>query len=163
MEFTLILLPLLAILFTLLDTAWAIFAKSTLQQAVRNGVRSGITITSLQATGGQCMTDMVKSTVQGDARGLLNGTAGMAKIKVHYFAPPAPNSTGPVTDVSTLGSGNTPGNIMQVSVENYSLMPLLPRIFSWKVKADRTPMNITVYSADAIEPSRNPPCIGSAP
>ena len=163
LEFTLVLLPLLSTLFVLLDISWAIFSKSTLQHAVRLGVRQGVTITSNEATGGKCLTDMVKATVQANSMGLLYGSSGLAKIKVNYLQPPPANSAAPATDVSAQSSGNTPGNIMQVSVQNYALFPLVPRIFSWNKAPDKSPMNLTVYSADLIEPSRNPPCIGLAP
>ena len=73
------------------------------------------------------------------------------------------DSNGAVTDVSSQTNGNASGNIMQVSVQNFSLMPLVPRIFSWKQTPDRNPLVMSVYSADRIEPSRNPPCIGTAP
>jgi hypothetical protein len=106
---------------------------------------------------------MVKSTVQANSMGLLSGATGLSKIKVNYLQPPAASSGAAATDVSTQADGNTPGNIMQVSVQNYSLLPLAPRIFDWHTAPDRTPMNLTVYSADRIEPSRNPPCIGTAP
>jgi Flp pilus assembly protein TadG len=163
MEFTLVFLPLLATLLVLLDISWAVFSKSTLQRAVRVGVRQGVTLTSAQMTGGQCLTEMVKATVQANALGLLTGSDGLAKIKVNYIQPPAPNSSGAAIDVSTQAGGNTPGNIMQVSVQNYSLIPLVPRIFSWSTAPDNSPLNLSVYSADRIEPSRIPPCIGTAP
>ena len=163
LEFTFVLLPLLATVFVLMDVSWAVFSKSTLQRAVLAGVRNGVTITGAQATGGKCLTDMVKTTVQQNSLGLLTGTSGLNKIKVNYFKPPAPNSTAAALDVSAQTYGNTPGNIMQVSIQNYSLMALVPRIFDWKTAPDKSPMNITVYSADLIEPSRDPPCIGTAP
>ena len=72
MEFTLVLLPLLAMLLVIIDASWAIFAKSTLQYAVRTGVRYGITVTGTQATAaGETLTQMVKATVQSNALGLL--------------------------------------------------------------------------------------------
>src|SRR5271157_4768974 len=100
LEFTLVLLPLLAMVTVLLDTSWAVFAKSTLQRAVRVGVRTGITLTSSQMAQGACLTDTVKSTVQANAMGLLAGSSGLALIKVHYFQPPAVNSNSAATDVS---------------------------------------------------------------
>jgi hypothetical protein len=48
-------------------------------------------------------------------------------------------------------------------VQGFSLLPLMPRFFSWKTGPDTSPMTIAVYSADLIEPSRDPPCIGTAP
>ncbi len=166
LEFTLVLLPLLAMVTVLVDTSWAVFAKATLQRAVRVGVRTGITLTSTQLAQGACLTDTVKSTVQANAMGLLAGSSGLALIQVHYFQPPPANSNSAATDVSANSDGDQPGNIMQVSVQNFSLNPLLPRIFSWKTQADSNPLVIQgVYSADLIEPASSVvrPCIGTAP
>ena len=166
LEFTLVLLPMLAMVTVLLDTSWAVYAKSTLQRAVRIGVRTGITLTASQMATGACLTDTVKSTVQANAMGLLHGSSGLALIKVHYFEPPAVNSTSAATDVSADADGDQSGNIMQVSVEGYSLVPLLPRIYNWKTAADNNPLVIQgVYSADLIEPASvlDRPCIGTAP
>ena len=163
LEFTLVLLPLLAIVMVLLDTSWAIFAKSTLQYSVRQATRRGVTITAAELTTGQCLTDVVKSTVQQNSFGMLTGDSKLALIKVNYFQPPKADSTDPVVDVSTQSDGNTPGNVIQVSVQGFSLLPLVPRLFSWSQKPDNNPLLISVYAADRIEPSRNPPCIGTAP
>jgi Flp pilus assembly protein TadG len=166
LEFTLVLLPLLAMVTVLVDTSWAVYTKSTLQRAVRIGVRNGITLTASQMVQGACLTDTVKKTVQANAMGLLTGSSGLAMVKVHYFQPPAVNSTSAAVDVSANSDGNQPGNIMQVSVENYSLVPLLPRIYNWKTAADKNPLVIVgVFSADLIESasSTDRPCIGTAP
>jgi len=164
LEFTLAFLPMLIMIFVLLDVAWAIFVKSTLQYAVRAGVRKGITITGTQATAaGTCLTQIVKTTVQSNALGLLAGSSGLAKIKVNYLQPPPPGSTAAATDVSTQSNGNQPLNIMQVSVQSFSLKALVPRIFGWKQAVDNTPTVISAASADLIEPSRDAPCIGTAP
>jgi Flp pilus assembly protein TadG len=164
LEFTFIMIPLLAMTFVLLDTAWAVFVKGTLQYAVRAGVRNGITITGTQATAANSdLTTMVKSIVQGKSLGLLRGTTGLAMIKVHYFQPPAPGSTGPAVDVSNQPSGNTPLYIMQVSVDNYPLPALLPRIYSYRGTADTSATVLSVKAADLIEPSRDVPPIGVAP
>src|ERR1035437_4505104 len=154
LEITLVLLPMLAMVTVLLDTSWAVYMKSTLQRAVRIGVRAGITLTASQMAQGACLTDTVKSTVQANAMGLLHGSSGLALIKVHYFEPPATNSTSAATDVSADADGDQSGNIMQVSVENYSLAPLLPRIYNWKTAADKNPLVIQgVYSADLTDPA----------
>jgi hypothetical protein len=154
----------LVMVFFLLNVSWAIFVKSTLEYAVRAGVRYGITITGTQATAaGSNLTAMVKSTVQANALGLLGGSGGLAKIFVHYFQPPAPGSSSAATDVSGQIYGNSPGNIMQVSIQNFTLMPLAPRIFSWSQKPDNSATPVGAVAADLIEPSSDLPPIGSAP
>jgi Flp pilus assembly protein TadG len=161
LEFTLIILPLLAMVTVLVDTAWAIFAESTLQRAVRIGVRTGVTLTAADMASGGNLTNTVKTIVQQNAMGMLNGSSGLAKIKVNYYLPPDDGSSASVTDVSAQASGNAPGNIMKVSVQNFSLVPLMPRIFPGNI--DNAALAITVSSADVIEPSNNPPPIGPAP
>jgi hypothetical protein len=170
LEFTLAFLPLLAMTTVLIDVAWGIYAKATLASAVRAGLRVGITTTGEQALtagpGGTAsdLTTMVKKAVQSNALGLLPGASGLAKIQVHYFQPPAVNSTSPLTDVSGVRpGGNSPLNIMQVSVEGFSLHPLIPRFFGWRQAPDNADSNINVVAADLIEPSRDVPPIGLAP
>lgn len=150
-------------LLVIIDASWAIFAKSTLQYAVRTGVRYGITVTGTQATAaGETLTQMVKATVQSNALGLLRGTTGLSYIQVHYLAQDSTSSTG-VTDVSTQSNGNAPGNIMQVEIVNFPLPALTVRIYGWLQKADSSATPINVVSADEIEPSGDVPPIGVAP
>ena len=165
MEFTLVSLPMLAFVTVIADTGWAIWAKATLQRAVRLGVRTGVTLTANQMASGACLTDTVKSIVQANTFGLLSGASGLSLIKVNYLQPPPPGSNAAATDVSTQSNGDQSGNIMQVSVQNYSLVPLMPRITSWKTAPDKNPLVFSVSSADIIEPSgaQNSPCIGVAP
>jgi Flp pilus assembly protein TadG len=166
LEFTLVILPLLAMITVLVDTAWGIFAESTLQRAVRLGVRMGVTLTasSPQVTAAGDLTSAVKQEVQNNALGLLNGSSNYAKIKVNYFLPPAPSSASAATDVSSQANGDAAGNIMQVSVQNFVLNPLMPRIYGSNIPVDNSSLVIaSVSSADIIEPSRNPPPIGTAP
>jgi len=158
-----VLLPLLSILFLLVDVSWAIFAKSAIIYAVRTAVRTGITITGTQATAaGETLTAMVKDSVQANAMGFLSGATGRSYIKVHYFIQDSTSATG-LTDVSTLGNGNAPGNLMQVSVTNFPLPGLAPRIYHWFTAVDTTATSLSAVSADLIEPSGDTPPIGPAP
>jgi hypothetical protein len=43
--------------------------------------------------------------VQQRSLGLLKGSSGLARIKVRYYQPPAPGSTGPAVDVSSQPNG----------------------------------------------------------
>jgi hypothetical protein len=162
-EFTLVLLPLLSMVFVLLDFTWIIFAQATVVRAVRVAVRTGITLTASQMLEGACLTDTVKGIVQTNALGFLTGTSGLAYIKINYYLPPVPGATTAATNVSALSSGNAPGNIMQISVNSYSLKAFLPRIFGWNQAPDSSAFVFTASAADVIEPSTSPPCIGTAP
>ena len=164
LEFTFCLIPMLMMIFLLLDASWGMFVKGTLAFAVHAGVRVGITIPGTQATAaGSDLTAMVKSIVQQNSLGLLAGSAGLAKIKVNYLQPPASGSTGASVDVSTQNNGNSPLNIMQVSVQGFALRPLVPRLFGLGKPVDVAATTINAVAADLIEPSRDVPPIGTAP
>lgn len=157
-EFSMTLGPFLMLLTVIISISWAIFAKSSLQYAVKVGVREGITIDKV-AAGSSDLTTMVKNIVVANSFGFLKNTS---LVHVHYYQPPSPSSSGNVTDVSSCVAGdstspctptqpgNSPGNIMVVSVDGYSLSPLVARIFSWN-SIDRSTTSLTVSSADLIE------------
>src|ERR1019366_1862151 len=133
-EFTFALLPLLVMVFVLLDVAWAIFAQSTLAGAVRAGLRLGITETKTQMAqaGGTDLTTMVKQRVQSYAGGLLGKLPTDPRyqaIKVHYY-----DTT--VTDVCADPNGLKQGYIMTVSIEGYSMNPLVARLWGWNQNPD---------------------------
>jgi len=172
LEFTFVLIPLLAIITVTMDASWGIFIKASMQYAVRSALRYGVTITKTQATAaGSNLTAMVKADVQANSLGLLKGT-NSSYIQVHYLKQDSTSSTG-VTDVSTCtgagtpsgcaAAGNVPGNIMEVQVVNYPLVALTPRFFTWATRADFAKTNINAMSADEIEPSGDVPPIGTAP
>jgi len=161
LEFTITFLPMLVMIFYLLNVTWAIFAKSTLDYAVRVGVRYGITVTGKQAALAKSdLTTMVKAMVKSQALGLLSDTS---KIKVHYLQPPDPGSSAAPIDVCGQVYGNNPGNVMQVSIVGFTLVPLAPRIFAWNIKPDTSATPLTAIAADLIEPSNDMPPMGSAP
>jgi len=162
LEFALVFGPLMAGITALMGVGWEIFANATLQRAVRVGVTYGVTVTSSQIASG-CLTDNVKTQVQNNALGFLAGSTGLAQIKVHYFQPPNPNSTAALLDVSAQSTGNSPGNVIEVSVPSYSLTKLIPRIVNGYSAPDTAAQTVAVYSAGMMEPNSSTPCIGTAP
>jgi Flp pilus assembly protein TadG len=162
-EFALVVVPFLAMMTVLMDITWAIFVKSSIQQSVRYAVDQGVQMAASQIAQGACLTDTVKGIVQQNAFGMLNGSSGLALIKVNYFQPPAPGSNGAATDVSTTTTADTPGNIMQVSVQNYSLFPLISRIVNFNTNPDNSSLNLSLYAAGVIQLSESAPCVGTAP
>ena len=80
MEAAFVFLPLIAILFALMDFSVAIFVKNVLFHAVREGVRFGVT----QQTGATGQDAAIKAVVQTNAMGFLNGSSGLAYISVTY-------------------------------------------------------------------------------
>ena len=145
----------------LVDISWPVVAKASLQRAVREGVRQGVTLTASQMAAGATLTSTVKGIVQSNAMGLLNGSTGLSYIQVNYFAPPPPGSTSGSTNVSGLSTADASGNIMQVSVVGFPVTPLMPVMGLGGILPSTIP--VTVFSSDIIEPDSNPPPVGSAP
>lgn len=156
LEFTYALLPLLAIMFVMVDISWSIFVKATLQFAVHQGLRHGITITKTQATtAGQTLTQMVQNDVETWSMGILRGSTGKSYINLKFYAL---DSTGNLVLVSGTGANVSP-NLMQVSVDSYPLAALVPRLYSWAVPPDSSPGMISATAADEVEPSNDVPPI----
>jgi Flp pilus assembly protein TadG len=138
-EFALVLLPLLAILFLILDIAWLVFAQGSLQWAVQQGVRYGITS---NVASGKGQDASIKSIVQSNAMGFLNGSAGLSKISVSFYAPS--NLSTAVT-----GSGsNVGGNVLKVSVTGVQVSSFGP---IWR--SGPSVISLSANSSDVMESS----------
>lgn len=161
-EFTLVLIPILSLLSVLFIISWVQFARATLARAVRVAAQSGSIATSSD-TGTGCLTAYLKGIVQTNSFGFLAGSSGLTYIKVNYLQPPNPSSTAAMTDVSALATGNTSGNYIQVSVQNFPVVPLMARIVDWNTTPDSTTWTLSAYSVAMLEPVTSAPCKGSAP
>lgn len=136
-ELGLVLLPLCGFVFLILDVAWALFSKATLQNAVREGVRYAITS---QTQTGLGQDASIKAVVQQNAMGLLSGTNGTSLVSVQYYLPNT------LTLVTGAGS-NVGGNLVEVSITGYSLPPLGP------VLRNPTALSLSAQAWDRMEGS----------
>ena len=130
-EAALVMVPLCATVFLLMDVAWSIFVKATLQAAVREGARYAMT-GNTTGTSGQLAS--VKSVVQNYAMGLLDGSQS-GTIVIQFYTP----------DTLALTSSNQGGNLVVVSVVNYPFVPLAPFMHSGGT------VLLTVRSGDRLE------------
>lgn len=146
LEASLVILPLLAIVFAITDYSMAIFLRATFQHAVREGVRYAVTY---QTMSGMCQDASIRQVVKNSSAGFLRD-AHNSLITITYHPP---------TDLSLtlVGAGsNASGNVVEVSVENYN--------YGWMAPLMRTntPLNITVRAADRTESlpggATTPPC-----
>jgi Flp pilus assembly protein TadG len=109
LEGALVILPLMAIFFALLDFGLAIFLQNTLRNAVREGARYAIT----QQTGSNGQDAAITSVVEQNSMGFLNssdvgGSSPTATITIQYFSP--------TTSTAVTGTGsNAGGNICVVT------------------------------------------------
>lgn len=138
-EFGLIFLPLLGVLFLIIDVSWLVFAQGSLQWAVQQGVRYAVTSRTMT---GQGQDASIKSVVQTNAMGFLAGTAGLNRITVSYYSPS--NLSTPIT-----GSGsNSGGNIVKVSVAGVPFSVLGP-----VYRGGPTSLLLNASSSDVMESS----------
>jgi hypothetical protein len=137
LEFGLVLVPMLGFVFLIIDLGWVVFSKSTLQHAVREGVRFGVT--NNLAPGHSGMRDSIRSVVQYNSMGLLAGTAGWNAIQVQYKEPVG------FTDITGAAGCNNSPNLLEVTVDNFSVVPLLPLLRS------AAPMVLRAISSDRME------------
>jgi hypothetical protein len=141
LEGALVMLPLMAIGFALLDFPLAIFFQNTLRNAVREGVRFAIT----QQTGAGGQDAAIKAVVERYSLGFLNDTditAGRSTFTITYY------------DKSTLAAtaSNAQGNICVVScsIQRSWMVPI------WRSAGIFT---LSASSSDVMEapPGGNPP------
>jgi Flp pilus assembly protein TadG len=150
LEMAIVAIPLLGLLFSIVDFGLAIFIRTTLQHSVREGVRYAVTYGT---SGGKCQDASIVEKVQNSSMGFLAGTNGASKVKVRYFSIDE-NNPGTFTEFAA-GTGNAPGNIVEVAVEGYQYKWLAPIYWS------AAPLSIAVRSSDRMEglgAGVSPPC-----
>ena len=135
-EFTLTLLPLMALLMLTFDTVWSLFAAACLQEGVREGVRFAIT--------GQSDAS-IRARVQQYSFGFVTDSSSNGPVQVNYYSPSDPS-----TPITGTGS-NCSGNIVKVVVSGVSVKPVAP---IWR---SASPLILSASSADIVEPNPNCP------
>lgn len=145
-EFSLICIPLLGIIFLVIDIAWVYFAQSCLQYAVQTGARYAVT----GQTGRKGQDAAIKDVVQESAMGFLSGDPGRAKIAINYYNPTNLSK-------SLTGSGsNAGGNVVAIivsGVEVTSFAPLL-RMTSPKITLSASSIDVMESSPTSGVPNR---------
>ncbi len=139
-EFALVLLPFLAVVFLIMNFAWAIFAQATIQEAVREGVRVGVTATD--GSGCSSVTCTVQTTVMAYSFGLIPKSSD---ISVSYYSP----NGGSLAQVSGSGA-DVGGNIIQVSVTGVTIGTLSPLWLSQRS------VSVGATASDIIESNPTP-------
>ncbi len=111
-ESSLTMLPLFALILGTADFGFMIFRWTTLQNAVREGVRYAVTF-QVDSSGHQDTS--IEDQVQTFAMGFVKTTDNPQTIYVKYYNP------GTLAQVTS--GGNVPGNLVTVSVQN--------KLFTW--------------------------------
>jgi Flp pilus assembly protein TadG len=132
LETALIALPFFALILGTLDFSLALFVKATLQHAVREGVRYAVTYQTEQGLGHDAS---IRQTVRSSAMGLMSEAQAAESIQIRYYT----------NDSLTEKANNWPGNIVEVSIEDYQ--------WAWMTSLwhSGTPLQLTARSSDRME------------
>jgi Flp pilus assembly protein TadG len=133
LEFALVSVLFLSIVFVTFNFFFWVYAKAALHNAVREGVRYAITGRTKPSMG---QDNAIKSVVADNAFGLLSSPSDAAKISVDYYS----------ADGSGTSADNSAGNIVMISVRGYT-PPTIAPVFGFSL-----PIRLTVRAIDKVEP-----------
>jgi hypothetical protein len=139
-EGALVMLPLMALITGFIDVNLAVFQWSVMQNAVREGARYAVTY---QTSAGLGQDASIEQVVSHFSMGLL--PVGSPFIRVNYYSQKALATPIPAP------AGNAPGNIVEVSVQNYPLNWLIP--IAGTIAApfrSQAPGTLNIYSDDVM-------------
>ena len=146
-EFGIVILPLLAFLFLIMDVAWIIFGWACIQEGVREGVRFAVTGQLLPGCTGQdaSIRQIVQQLSFGFA-GTTNqcgpGAPANPLITIQYFSP---TNMAPCNGANC----NVGGNVVKITVSGVTIGSFGPIFRKW------TPINLGASSSDVMEGSPN--------
>jgi Flp pilus assembly protein TadG len=123
---------LFGLIFLVIDLAMLLFVRATLVEAVREGVRVGVTGRSY--AGSTYLNDSIRAAVQANALGFLNGNTGACRVQINYYNP----------DTGAASTGRQ-GDLLVVSVSNFNYTPL------GAVLKRADPFAISVSASDVVE------------
>lgn len=135
-EMSFVVIALFGLLFLLIDLSWVVFAKASIQHAVREGCRFAVTSQTLTGMG---HIASIREVVRRNSMGFI-GESQLNNIQVRFYNPET------LQPVSGPGS-NAGGNLVIVAVENFEVRPLVPLVRS------SDPIRFSVRSADRMEAS----------
>lgn len=141
-------LPTFAFIFAFVDFGLLLFRWATLQNAVREGCRYAITY---QTSGSNGQNASIEAVVQQYAMGIVNTTnnpctgsgSSQTGICVNYYSPTNLNT--PLTGAG----GNSPGNIVEVSVKGVSWNWVAPLSATYSLRST-SPIVLNIYSSDVL-------------
>jgi hypothetical protein len=144
-EFALVFILMLTLLVGAFEFTWVLFIRATFHHAVREAVRAAITANPPAAFAG-AFDDYIKSVIQRNTFGLLQGSALDAHVDIQYFDP---SCSGAVCPISTADAGS----VVQVWIRCYQVYPISSLIQARDPATGQlVPFTISVSSSDRLEP-----------
>jgi len=139
-EFSIAFVPMLGLLLLTVDVAWSIFARATLQNAVREGVRFAVTGQILP--GNTCLGSSVQQYVAQNSFGFIPTSKASQYVTVSYYSPV---NLSPITGPG----GPAGGNVVQVSAGDVGVRAFGPL---WR---SASPIPVSATASDVMESPAN--------
>lgn len=118
-EFSLVLLPLMALLFLTIDVAWMIFGWACIQEGAREGVRYAVT-----------GSGQAEATLDAATKAVVVqysfGFAQSSNISVDYYPASGYASTGMPASIDGTAGATATGNLIKVTVQGVTLKSFGP-------------------------------------
>jgi Flp pilus assembly protein TadG len=137
-EFGMVLLPLLAILFMMIDIAWILLGWACIQEGAREGVRYAITGSGQSES---ALNTSTKAVVQKYSFGFAQAN----KIVIHYYPPNGYSSGTTPAALDGTGSATSAGNIVTVIVPAVSLKSFGPIFRAASI------VNVSASASDVLQ------------
>ena len=146
-EFQLVLVPTMGLLFLAINVAWVLFGWACIQEAVREGVRYGVTG---PVTSG--LDNAIKTFVTNMAMGFAN-SQNSPTINVQYFSPTT------FTEITGTSGATSSGNVLKVTanITMRTLVPVWMSTGSGLGKFNAWTPTLAAASADVLETKTPPP------
>jgi Flp pilus assembly protein TadG len=123
-EFSLVVLPLFAILFLIMDVGWIIFAWASIQESAREGVRYAVTGSGQAEASLDSATKLV-------VKQYSFGFAQASNISVDYYPSTGYSSSGPPASLDGSAGATAVGNLVKVTVQGVNLKSFGPLFRTW--------------------------------
>jgi Flp pilus assembly protein TadG len=137
-EFSFVVLPLLAILFMTVDVAWIIFGSACIQEGAREGVRYAVTGSGQSET---TLDSAVKLVVQQYSFGFVKAS----NVSVDYYPPTGYSSSGAPATIDGTAQATQIGNIVKVTVQGVTMSSFGPLFRAW------TPLQLSASASDVMQ------------
>jgi len=142
-EFSLVILPIMAFILMTLDLAWIFFAWACIQEGAREGVRFAVTGQLLSGYSGQDAS--IREVIEMYSCGFVNTSNASSVVAIQYYAPLT------MTPLSGAGS-NAGGNVVKITIGPIPVGTFGPIFRTWRA------ISLTASSSDVMEgsPSNTP-------
>lgn len=147
-EFSLVLLPLLAFLLMTLDLAWIFFGWACIQEAAREGVRYAVTGSGMaEAT---LDSQVLTNAIQPLSFGFVNSknapsVNGTSVVEIDYYPSTGYSSSGSPSSLDGQPNATAAGNVIKITIHGVSIGTFGPIFRRW------TPVMLSATAADVLQ------------